>query len=101
MSATAAVLVCDSDAGNLKIAGLTVLDRMVVAASRAGCTPITLVSPGARNLERASALRIEIRFADEMPASTERTLMMSGALLIEPGDLRRVIAAHGQLTTAA
>ncbi len=60
MSNVPAVLVCDAGTGNLKVAGLTVLDRMVVTAHRAGCTPITVVSDEAPSLARAQAIGIEI-----------------------------------------
>ena len=44
MSKNPVVLVCDARTGSLEIAGLTVIDRLVVTASRAGCAPITIMT---------------------------------------------------------
>ncbi|HJT80723.1 MAG TPA: hypothetical protein VJ719_05955, partial [Chthoniobacterales bacterium] len=54
-----AILVCDAGMGSLTIAGMTVLDRLVVTAHRAGCDPIYIVSGQTSRLARAEALGIK------------------------------------------
>jgi Phosphatidylglycerophosphate synthase len=95
-----AVLSYDRGTGNLKIAGLSVIDRMVIAAHRAGCAPISVISETDVQLPRAQALDVEIAFVREAPAPTESVLMIDGSVLVESGDLKRVIEADGRLTTA-
>ncbi len=60
MSKIPAVLVCDARTGSLEIAGLTVLDRLVVTAHRAGCAPIFVTGETAPALPRAEALGIQV-----------------------------------------
>ena len=98
MTKVPAVLVCDAGTGNLNIAGLTILDRMVVTAHRAGCAPIFVVSETAAPLRRAEALGVAVTFLRETPQ--ESALIMHGAVLVESRDLERVIEARGQLVTA-
>jgi phosphatidylglycerophosphate synthase len=121
VSKVPAVLVCDAGTGNLKVAGLTVLDRMVVTAHRAGCGPITVVTDGRPRLTRADALGISVAFAsptsagESVPGSSGAlaaevvtgdavpgglALTITGAVLLEARDLKRVIEGNGQLTAA-
>lgn len=100
MNSVPAVLVCDAGTGNLKVAGLTVLDRMVVTAHRAGCEPIFVVSEAASRLERASQMGLQPRFVSSLPTSPSTALLIEHAVLVEPRDLKRVIEADGQLTSA-
>ena len=100
MNNVPAVLWCDSGTGNLKIAGLTLYERMVVAAHRAGCAPITIVSEMAARLPRAEALGIATSFVRESPATTSTALLITGGVLVEARDLARVIEADGQLTSS-
>ena len=119
MSKTPAVLVCDAETGNLEIAGLTVLDRLVVTAHRAGCAPITIIAETPARLVRAEALGVAVSFARAAPAGVNDpgynmppaeagvvagdavpgcpTLAITAALLVDPRDLERVIKARGQL----
>jgi phosphatidylglycerophosphate synthase len=94
-----AVVVCDAATGNLKIAALTVLDRMVVAAHRAGCAPIFVVGGKGVPLERAHALRVEVTFLREPPPAAGAALLIDGGVLVDPDDLKRVIEAEGRLVT--
>lgn len=100
MNKVPAVLVCDASTGNLKIAGLTVLDRMVIAAHQAGCDPITLVCDQAPPLARAQALGIATSVVHEPPVMSGRALMINGGVLVESRDLARVLEADSELTTA-
>ncbi|MBA2271969.1 MAG: CDP-alcohol phosphatidyltransferase family protein [Chthoniobacterales bacterium] len=101
MSKVPAVLVCDGGTGNLEIAGLTVLDRMVVASHRAGCDPITIVAETVPPLACAQALGIRLSVVKGAPAGVRDpghpTLTITGGVLVESRDLERVIAARGQL----
>ena len=100
MSKVPAVLVCDAGTGNLEIAGLTVLDRMVVTAHRAGCAPIFVVGQTTPRLRRASEIGINTQVVRDIPQLETDALMMSEALLAERLDLERVIEARGQLIAA-
>ncbi|MFN2507868.1 MAG: CDP-alcohol phosphatidyltransferase family protein [Chthoniobacterales bacterium] len=120
MNKVPAVLVCDPGTGNLKIAGLTVLDRMVIAAHRAGCAPIVITADAPPSLPRAEALGIETshvtsspedavaaalrRRAGERPDAAGRlqhpALIINGGVLVDPRDVERVIRAGGELFAA-
>ncbi|MDQ3120030.1 MAG: CDP-alcohol phosphatidyltransferase family protein [Verrucomicrobiota bacterium] len=95
-----AVLVCDAKAGSLKIAGLTVLDRLVVSAHRAYCGPITIVSDATPRLACAEELQIETSSVPALPAFPDPVLLIDGGVLVEPSDLERVIEHGGQLAAA-
>ena len=100
MNKAPAVLVCDAGTGNLNVAGLTVLDRMVVTAHRAGCAPIFVVTDASPRLRRATELGIKPTFVDSAPHLQTRALLMDGGVLVDSSDLERVIDADGQLTAA-
>lgn len=95
-----AVLVCDAATGNLEVAGLTVLDRLVVTAHRAGCEPITVVSDEPPALTRSAGLKIKTVYARALSKdeAAPSALEVTGGLLIEAKDLQRLIAAGGKLT---
>ncbi|HEX8280044.1 MAG TPA: hypothetical protein VF551_01595, partial [Chthoniobacterales bacterium] len=97
MSATPAVVVYDAATGSLEVAGLTVVDRLVVTAHRAGCAPIYVVCETQPTLARANALSIPLRFVAELPADLERALLISGSALVDVDDVARVIATGGTL----
>ena len=126
MSKTPAVLVCDARTGSLEIAGLTVLDRLVVTAHRAGCAPIFLTGEAAPALPRAKALGIDTTHMPGMPEdavaavrqlpdrraplrpdmagrlqhSHDAALLIEGSVLVDVRDLENVIAQGGQLVSA-
>lgn len=126
MSKTPAVLVCDARTGSLKIAGLTVLDRLVVTAHRAGCAPITIVTTAPPRLVRSSALGVDTTHVPGLaedavaavPQSRDRrapvrpdtagrlqeshaaTLLIEGSVIVDVRDLENVIAQSGQLVSA-
>lgn len=99
MSAVPAVLVCDPGTCDLPIAGLSVLDRMVVAAHRAGCAPITIVAEQEPRLARAAELGIEVS-TERTVAAARRQLLIEGSVLVEARDVERVVAENGQLISA-
>lgn len=100
MNKTPAVLVCDAGTANLEIAGLTVLDRLVVTADRASCAPIFVVCEGEPPLARAEALKIAVTYLTGVTAFQEirePMLWIEGSVLVEARDLANVVALEGQL----
>lgn len=92
------VIICDSETAGLKIAGLPVLDRLIVAAHRAGAKRLAVVSstPLPR-LPRSSALNISFRLLCEAPDIVEPTLVLSTRLFLQPADLKILMLNHGRL----
>lgn len=95
-----AILVCDAGMRSLEIAGMTVLDRLVVTCHRAGCDPIFIVSTDKPALPRADALGIETKIVPVSPESLEPALVISGGALVEAGDLEQVIEHNAQLVSS-
>src|SRR6185436_18884641 len=80
------------------VAGFTLLDRLVVTAHRAGCSPIIVVSPnGPQRLERAAALEIPVRFLKEIPAFDRPVLIASSSILVTAADIRVLLNRGGRL----
>lgn len=98
MNAVPVVLECDAGTSSLKVAGLTVLDRMVVAAHRAGGAPITIIGKPAAAIPRARALGVVPLFAPDAAPADASCLRITGCVLCEARDLRRVIEQRGRLT---
>jgi phosphatidylglycerophosphate synthase len=98
---TPAVLVCDARTGSLEIAGLTVLDRLVVTAHRAGCAPILVLGEGLPSLARATALGISVTQATDGSAFqvTSEPILIEHSVVVEGRDLENVIAQNGQLVS--
>jgi phosphatidylglycerophosphate synthase len=76
---------------------MTVLDRLVVSAHRAGCDPIYIVADEAPPLRRAQALGIQPIIVAAPPEITGAALLITGGVLVEVRDLERVIDRGGQL----
>ena len=103
MKKTPAVLVCDARTGSLEIAGLSVLDRLVVTAHRAGCAPIFVVGESLPRLPRTAALGIELTHVRDVSAFEqirEPILWIERSVLVEVRDLENVVAMDGQLISA-
>jgi phosphatidylglycerophosphate synthase len=92
------VIVHDEATDVLRVAGLTVLDRLVVAVHRAGCNPVFVVC---RNrppqLKRSVALGIPVRFVSEIPAIDFPVLVASSSLLVMADDIRVLLKKGGRL----
>jgi phosphatidylglycerophosphate synthase len=110
-------LVYDARTGSLEIAGLTVIDRLVVTAHRAGCAPITIITSVPLRLVRCSALGIDTTHmpalrdqavaapvrpdaAGRLQGSPDGALLIEGSVLVDVRDLENVIAQGGQLVSA-
>lgn len=91
----------DEHTGGLKIAALTLLDRLVVAVHRAGVSSITVV---ARNdpleLKRAAALGVPVRIVAESPSREIATLVASASVLVQTADVKALLEQGGRLATA-
>ncbi len=80
------------------LAVLSVLDRQIIAAHRAGASGITVVHEGdPPRLTRAQELGIEIELVREVPRFRTATLLVAGNLAVQEKDLKQVLVEHGRL----
>lgn len=94
-----AIVDCVTEASSVQIAGLSLLDRLIVTAHRAGCAPICLIAKTTPAVPRARALGIEVTLASAIPTLDEPALLINGAVLVETPDLEQVIKGGGQLVS--
>ena len=92
-----AILDCVAETSDVQIAGLSLLDRLIVTVHRAGCAPICLIAETAPPAPRALALGINITLASAIPELNEPALLIDGGVLVETADLQQVIESGGQL----
>ncbi|HXI68937.1 MAG TPA: CDP-alcohol phosphatidyltransferase family protein [Verrucomicrobiae bacterium] len=93
-----AVIFCDPETSTLRIAGLLVIDRLIVAAHRAGAGSITIVSEKPLPpLARTAALGITVKAAAHRPELIEPTLVLSTRVLVQAPDLKRLLEQRGRL----
>lgn len=96
-----AVILCDSENGSRRIAALTLLDRLVVAAHRGGCESITLVCEGdPPALTRSTALGIASKFVPAAPEIAEPTLLLETSALIQAKDIERLVEKNARLVSS-
>jgi phosphatidylglycerophosphate synthase len=96
-----ALIFCDELTSGLKIAALTLLDRLVVTVHRAGAGPITIVSrQPLPSLERSHELGIKVRVVPEPSVVHHPTLVTGTGLLVQPADVRLLLQHNSRLTTA-
>jgi phosphatidylglycerophosphate synthase len=95
-----AILDCVAETSGVQIAGLSLLDRLVVTVHRANCAPIWLIAKTAPPIPRARALGIGVTLASAIPKFDEPALLINGAVLVEAADLQQVIERGGQLSSA-
>ena len=92
------LLIAEDPACHRTIAGLSVLDRLVITAHRAGAEGITILCAGERpKLTRAEALGIVVNWAKEAPSLEENTLVASGQLVVQLPDFKKVLTEGGRL----
>jgi phosphatidylglycerophosphate synthase len=97
----AVILISDAAAAALRIASLSLLDRLIVAIHRGGAGPITLVARSPLPpLKRARALKIPFEVAPEVPSFSGPVLLASSDFLVQAADIRRCLQAGGRLLTA-
>jgi len=92
------LLLANDPACHRLIAGLSVLDRLVITAHRAGAESITLVCAGERPpLKRSMALGIAVNWAEAMPPLEENTLAAAGQLVVQLPDFKKILTEGGRL----
>ena len=91
-------LILLTDENSPTVAGVTVLDRLVVALHRGGCRRITLCggrwTPG---LRRSAALGIAVGHVRSLPVIEEPTVIARSDILVTAADVRRLINESGRL----
>jgi len=93
-----AVIFCHPDTAALEVAGLPLLDRLVVAAHRAGCETVQIVGLGnLPSLKRSRALGASFEIATSVSGGGQPLLAMTSAVLVQASDIERVIAGKGRL----
>ena len=97
-----AIVLCEDERCGLMIAGLTVLDRLVVALHRAGCGPIIVVSPRSLPcLKRSKALRIELQQVETAQEPNGDVLLAAGNLMVQVADVQEVLRSASRLADPA
>lgn len=97
-TALPAVVFLEAGRSDLRVAALTVLDRLLVALHRAGCPGITVVQAGPLPAApRAAAWGIPISVVTVPPAMAGPVLVVRGEVLVQTADLKRVVASGGRL----
>lgn len=85
-------------AAGLKIAALTILDRLLVAIYRAGAGPITVVTEEPLpELKRTRAWKIPFTVSATVPQISGRVLLAEANLLVQMIDVKRCLEANGRL----
>jgi phosphatidylglycerophosphate synthase len=93
-----AVVFSPSSFAALQIAGLSVLDRLLVTLHRAGAASITIIADGPLPpLKRTRALGITFRVSAETPEIDGPVLYASACMLVQVADVRRCLSARGSL----
>ena len=95
-----AILDCVAETSGVQVAGLSLLDRLIVTAHRAGCAPIYVIAKTTPPAPRARTLGIDITLASSIPALDEPALLINGAALVETGDLQLLIERGGRMFSA-
>ena len=95
---TPAILVCDAGGDIPAIASLTTLDRLLVAAYRAGCDPVYVVCQGpVPALRRAAALRVPYNVVAAPPSINGPAFVASNSILLTTRDVQRLVETRSRL----
>src|SRR5205823_12750765 len=92
-----AILDCVAETRDIQIAGMSLLDRLIVISHRAGCAPIYVIGETMPPAPRARALGIDMTLTSAMPEPDQSALLIKGGVLVETADLQQVIERGGQL----
>lgn len=100
--AISAIVVADPGGSGAEIASLTVLDRLVIALSRAGLDRITLIAaaPAPPLLPRSTAMGIQVDWSVRLPQLPGPALISLGNILATASDLQQVVQKGGRLVSA-
>ena len=97
-----ALVYCDEQSAGLKVAALTLLDRLIVALHRGGVSSITLIATTSLpNLRRTAALGINFHVLPAVRTSTGPVLLASTNLLVQAADVRRCLRNGARLLTSS
>jgi len=92
-SKSPAVFFHSESTDTLKVAGLTLLDRLIVTVHRAGCGPLIVVSDHPLvGLKRTTALGISIEWQQKPPVIPGRKLIADSAILVSSQDIRALLS---------
>lgn len=97
-----ALIICDAENPDRRIAGLTILDRLIIAAHRAGVGRINVVSAKPiqpTEVRRSRELGIAFESATRFSLLTDPTLVLSNRALVQATDLKRLMQQPGRLVT--
>ncbi|MGB0580333.1 MAG: CDP-alcohol phosphatidyltransferase family protein [Limisphaerales bacterium] len=83
-----------------RIAGVSLLDRQVVALFRGGCEKVTIVGESSADTPRAKAHGHQVARVDELSELTAPTLVVAGNVLLQKDDVTRLIQDGGRLFSA-
>ncbi len=93
-----ALIFFERETAVLRVATLTLLDRLVVAIHRAGLGPITIVAADPLpELKRTRALRIPFQTCTQAPFVTEPPFVASSKVLAQAQDIRRCVEMRSRL----
>lgn len=93
-----AIILCEADSATQRVAGLRVLDRLVVAVHRAGATRLMIVSATPLpELKRTAALGIAFQTAPKRAELNGPMLVLSTRAFVQSADLKRVIEQRGRM----
>ncbi len=96
-----AIIFLDEQTQGVKVAGLTLLDRLVVTLYRAGAASITVITgKPLPPLERATALGLRVQVAAGPPVASGPMLVAGSGVLVQAGDVRALLAHAGRLATS-
>ena len=91
-------LVFSSKNAGLKIATLTVLDRLVVAMARGGVGPITILTEDpVPELKRTKGLGISVQVVNTVSRIEGRVLVAEANVLVQAADVKRCLETGGRL----
>ena len=95
------ILIATDPACQRSLATLTVLDRLALAAHQAGVESIVVIHDDVPPpMVRCRELGIEIEFSVHPPRIVRPTLLIAGNLIVQPDDLKKVMAEGGRLCAA-
>jgi phosphatidylglycerophosphate synthase len=95
-----AVILVRPESAGLKIAALTLLDRLIVAIHRGGAGEIMVVSKTPLPLlTRTEALGINFKLCCETPAIEGPVLVALSDILVQPADVRSCLQGRHRLVT--
>lgn len=98
--AAAGYVIYQPGPSDYRIAGLTLLDRQLIALHRAGCQSLTIVSEESVSLPpRTQTLGIKIRIAPKLPQQDENCVVADSGAFFQPEDLEQLTEPNTRIET--